>query len=337
MFSSRRIRRAPIVALVTAGLVAGSVAASTGAQAAGGLPSGTTMTVSPSSVAYGTPVTYSATVKVLGLNGLGITPTGSITFSVKNAAGSVAPIGTAPISSCLLTACTATITSAAAPLGTTTALANYPGDGAVAASSASTPLSVGAPSGGSSSTVTCYPSQPCDTGTVQTSDQTTSADVSTPGSSGIQTLSVSVGSGALHCVEPPDNEDSPRNNPDADDIYLGALTTFSSSANDVTKTIVYTGKGAVAANMQQITSKHPTHAGCYGSPTVFQGFVNGQYTTARFVTSDGLYEAVLATCDFTKKQSPDKKTPILPCVTPSGNSTTFTWTVTAPPGDPKFI
>jgi len=334
MLSSRRIRRAPIVALVTAGLVAGSVAAATGAQAAGGLPSGTTMSVSPSSVAYGTPVTYSATVKVLGLNGLGITPTGSITFSVKNAAGTVAPIGTAPISSCLLTACTATLTSAAAPFGTTTALANYPGDGVVAPSSTSTPFTVGASNSG---TVVCYPSQPCDTGTVSSSDQSTTSELKTPGSSGFQTLSVSVGSGALHCVEPPDNEDSPRNNPDADDIYLGALTTFSSSASDVVKTLIYTGTGAVAANMQQITSKHPTHAGCYGSPTPFQGFVNGQYTTARFVTADQLYEAVLATCEYSKKFSPDKKTAILPCNTPSGNSTSYTWTVTAPPGDPKFI
>jgi hypothetical protein len=217
------------------------------------------------------------------------------------------------------------------------ALADYPGDSLVGPSSGSTALVVGAPPSGSSSTVVCYPGQACDTGTVSTSDNTTTLDVKTPASSQVQTLSGSVAGGALHCIEPPDNEDAPRNNPDKDDVYLGALATFSSSASDVTKTVTYTGTGAVGTNMKANLTKHSTHAGCYGAPTAFKGFVNGQYTTARFVAADGLYEAVLATCDYTKKQSADKL-PVLPCVTGSaGSGTTFTYLVTAPAGDPKII
>lgn len=330
--STKRRRRRLRVALglLTAATLASALAVASDAQAAGGLPSSTTLAVAPQSSTAGTAVTLTATIKVLGLNGLGITPTGTVSFTSKNAAGKTVALGSAPVGACLLTTCTATLTSTLIPVGTTSATANYGGDGLVAPSSGSHALTVTQPtSPGSSSTVVCYAGQPCDTGTMTSSDNTTQLDVKTGASSNTQTLSGSLSNGTLHCSEPAEQNETPDGDDD-DGVFVGALATFSSSATDVTKTITKTGTGTVGSIMKHQLAEHPTHAGCYASPNPFKGFTNGVYGNAPFIAADGLYEAMTGTCTYTHN--------VLPCMKGvAGTGTTYSYVVTAPAGDPKFI
>jgi hypothetical protein len=328
-------RRAGLLALFTAASVATGLAVAASAAATGGLPSSTTLAVSPQSSTAGTPVTLTATIKVLGLDGLGITPTGTVTFTSKNLLGAVATLGTAPVGACFLTTCTATLTTSNVPVNTVSATANYSGDNLVAPSSGSHALTVTANSSpGSSSTVTCYSGQTCDTGTMTSSDNTTKLDVKADASSNTQTVSGSLTTGqTLHgCVEPPDAHEGSGDGDDDDGVFVGALGTFSSTATDAGKTVTVTGTGTTGAIMKHQFQEHPTHAGCYGAPHTFKGFVNGVYTNAVFNSTDGLYEAILATCTYAHNA--------LPCMSgqagPSG-TTTYSYIVKAPPGDPKII
>lgn len=328
-----RSHRLRVLTLATAGVLALGLAAASQARAAGGLPSSTTLDVSPQSSTAGTAVTLTATIKVLGLNGLGITPTGTVSFTASNSSGSTVALGTAAVGSCLLTTCTATLTTTYVPIGTVTAGASYSGDNLVAPSSGSHALTVTQPTNpGSSSVVTCYAGQPCDTGTVTSGDSTTALDVKTAASSSPQTLSGSLGSGTLHCSEPTDPNDGPPpgDRDDDDGMYVGALATFTSSAQDVTKTVTYTGTGTTGATMKDQLIEHPTHAGCYGSPTAFKGFTNGTYGYAPLNKTDGLYEAILGTCTYTHN--------VLPCMKGvAGSGTTYSYVVTGSAGDPKII
>ena len=330
MSMPRLLRRGRVLAGITAVALAGAMASAGHADATGGLASSTTLTVSPQSSTAGTAVTLTATIKVLGLNGLGITPTGTVTFTSKNAAAKVVTLGTGTVGACLLTTCYATLTTSSVPVGTVSATAAYGGDNLVAPSSGSAALTVTQPtSPGASSTVVCYSGQPCDTGTMTSSDNTTNLDVKTPASSNTQTLSGSLTSGTLHCVEPPEKGETPDGDDD-DGVFVGALATFSSSATDVTKTITKTGTGTTGSIMKHQLAEHPTHAGCYASPNPFKGFTNGVYGNAPFVASDGMYEAMLGTCTYTHN--------VLPCMKGvAGTGTTYSYVVSAPAGDPKFI
>jgi Big-like domain-containing protein len=323
----RALHRSLAAAALATGAMVVALSA-TPAGAAGPLPSSTTLAVSPKSSVVGTTLTLTATVKVLNSNGLGITPTGSVTFTSTNGIQTVT-LGSAPIGSCFLTTCKATLKSAAAPIGTTSATASYPGDSLVGASQGSTPMTVTAPSTTSSnSTVICYAGQPCDTGKVQRTGSTTSADVSNSGSSNTQTLSASVSSQTLHCAS--SGGDGPDGDGDDDDgVFTGDLVTFSGTATDVGKTLKYTGTGTTGKTMKHNVSEHPSFAGCYGSPTPFHGYTGGVYGSAPFNATDGLYEAQLPSCSSVGNQPP--------CFTNSSTSTSDTYTVSAPAGDPKYI
>jgi hypothetical protein len=234
----------------------------------------------------------------------------------------------------LLTACKATLKTNLVPVGTTSATASYPGDGLVGPSSGSASLTVTAPATpGASSTVVCYAGQPCDTGKVQRSTSSTSADVSTPGSASAQTLSASMSTGQLHC--PPSSTGGPDGDGDDDDgVFSGDLVTFSSSATDVGKTLKYTGTGNTAKLMKHNVAEHPAFAGCFGSPTQFNGYTTGVYGPAPFNAADGLYEAQLPSCSTHGGQKP--------CFTNSSTTTgsttsSDTYTVLTLPGDPKYI
>jgi Bacterial Ig-like domain (group 3) len=326
MSDPRVARRATVFTVGAAAVLIGGLVTPASSQAAGGLPSSTTVTASPSSTTAGTAVTLSATVKVLGLNGLGITPTGSVNFSVKNSAGVVVSLGSAPISSCLLTACTAKLTSSSIPVGTVSATGSYPGDALVGPSSGSTALTVAPnPTPGSATAVTCYSGQPCDTGTLNSTDSTTKLDVVADPSADTQTVTASLGSGTLHCVAggKPDNDGD-----DDDGVFVGALATFSSTASDAGKTITYTGTGATGATMNHQFGEHPTYAGCYASPNAFKGFTKGVYGAAPLI--NGEHVAMLATCTFSKN--------VRPCMTNvPGSGTTDSYVIKAPAGDPKVV
>ena len=134
-----------LAAAAALGLAAGvALATPTPAQAAGPLPTSTQVQASASSVISGTPVTLVARVSVLNLGGLIITPTGSVAFTASTG-GPAVPLGSATLSSglsCLLTTCTATLTTTALPVGTNTVKASYTGDLLAAASSATTTVQV---------------------------------------------------------------------------------------------------------------------------------------------------------------------------------------------------
>jgi hypothetical protein len=324
---SLRARRAGLALIATAGMAVAVLPADP-AGATGSLSTSTTVTATPSTSIVGTPVTLKATVKVLGLNGLGITPKGPVSFTSRNLAGATANLGTVSLSSCFLTPCTATLTTSAMPVGTVSVTARYAGDSLTAPSSGSTAATVNPnPSPGTSSTVTCYSGQSCDTGTVTSTDSTTKLDVVSSPSSSNQTVSASVSSGALHCAaaaaDGPDGD-----NDDDDGVFVGALATFSSTATDSTKKVTYTGTGSTGATMLHQYSEHTAYAGCYGSPNPFNGFTNGVYGPAPFVAADGLYEAMLNNCANHGGAKP--------CFTNVASSTSDSYVVQTLAGDPTL-
>jgi hypothetical protein len=325
--SARHGHRVTRIAVGAAALLVAGLLTPTAAGATGGLPSSTALSVSPASTTVGHSITLKATVKVLGLNGLGITPTGSISFSSKNAAGAVVNLGSAPISACLLTACTATLTTSAVPVGTVSATAVYAGDGLVGPSSKTAALTVAPnPTPGSATSVTCYSGQPCDTGTLKSADSTTKLDVRADPSANSQTVTASLGGGTLHCIAggTPDNDGD-----DDDGVFVGALATFSSTATDAGKTITYTGTGATGTTMKHQYGEHTQYAGCYGSPTPFKGYTHGVYGPAPFVAADGLYVAMLSNCA--------NNGGAIPCMTNQAGVGFDSYVIKAPAGDPKVI
>lgn len=326
--TSTRRRHAIAVVAATVAMTAATMAFPAPSLASGALPSATTLTVTPKSSTAGTAVTLQATVKVLGLNGLGVTPTGSVTFTSTNGSAT-AQLGSAPLSACLLSQCTARLVTTTLPIGTKSVTASYPGDGLVGPSSGTAAATVAPnPAPGPSSTVVCYAGQPCDTGTVSTGQTHTSVDVSTPASSSTQALSASMAAGQLHC--PPSG--TPDGDGDDDDAapFPGDVATFSSTAADVSKTVRYTGTGTVGTLMRHQYNEHTAYVGCYGSVTQFNGFTAGSYGPAPFNSADGLYEAQLPNCATHGGQRP--------CFTNSaGSGTTDSYVVQTLPGDPKYI
>src|SRR5581483_3976155 len=134
------------------------------ATAAGLLSTSTAVSATPSTSTEGAAVTLKATVKVLGLGGIGVTPTGSVTFTSTNGSAT-ATLGSAPLTPCFLSSCTATLVTSSIPVGTTSVKASYPGD-SLSKASAGTAIVLVTPntSPGTSATVVCYAGQPCDTG-----------------------------------------------------------------------------------------------------------------------------------------------------------------------------
>jgi hypothetical protein len=320
-------RSARVTAILVAALVAPTITAAP-ATAAGPLPSTTTVTAKPASSTVGTQVTLSATVSVLGLPGLGVTPTGSVAFTATNGIATAA-LGSALLGPCLLTACTATLTTTSLPVGTRSVRGTYGGDVLLGTSSGTAPVTVAPnPNPGRSATVTCYAAQPCDTGVI-TGTSTTLRVVVDP-SAGNQTVTASLDHGGqLHCVF----GGRPDRDGDSDDgvPFEGDLATFSSTAADASKTIYYTGSGSVGARMlHEYIEARTLYAGCYGAPHAFLGYVGGVYTNAKFVPADGLFEAQLSNCANNGGQRP--------CFTNiQGPGSTDTYRVRTQPGDPKFI
>jgi hypothetical protein len=316
----QRFRAAALAAVAVGGT---AVALAPTATAAGLIPSTVTVTASPSSGTAPTSVTLTAKVAAAIVGGLIITPGGQVAFSYTSAAGSGA-LGSGTLGSCLLSACTATLTTSALPAGTNTVTASYAGDGVVAGNSGTTTVTLAAPPPppppppptptGSSSTVTCNAGQYCQAA-VKTSNGANTMNVLSSPSSTQQTVSGQLENGKkLHCPQNTDNQN-------------GALGTFEVTVNDTTKTVTYTGYGNTASSMLANYNRHPDYAGCFGSVDPFNGFVGGTYGPAVFVSSDGLYEAQPATCAAHP----------LPCITVSSTSTSTTYTLSTPFGDPPKI
>ena len=323
--NSRRTRRLAYVAV--AGLTIALIPA-TNADATI-FATTTTVTATPATSVVGTAVTLKATVKVtLGL----AAAQGSVSFTSKNASGATANLGT--VAGCNSSTCTATLVTTGLPLGSTSVTATYAAYGLTAGSSGSTAVTVNpntAP--GTSQTVTCYSGQPCNTGTVTSSDSKTQLQVSSTPSSGNQTVHGDLGPGTLHC-QPAGNEAPDNDGDDDDGVFVGALATFSSTAADSTKTITYTGMGMTTGStgwiMNHQYGEHPHFLSCYGQDTPWNGFTAGSYGPAPFNATDQLYVAMLPRCGDAGIT--------LPCATNVKNgSTSDSYIIKTAAGDPKNI
>lgn len=333
----KRRGRRTVVALATAAVAVAGLAVATPANAIlfGKLNTTTTLSVSPAAATEGTAITLNAAVKIAVVNSLGVLPTGTVTFKAKNALGAVSTIGTANLRECFLVPCHAILTTSLIPVGTTTAIAVYNGDSHTNGSQGSTPLVINPnPNPGSSSVVECFPGQACSSGTLTSdaNDSTTQMEVSSPSSGTTQTITSSLSEGNLHCVEPPEPGEVPDGDDD-DGVWVGALAEWHVVGGTGTKTVTYTGVGDTGRIMKHQLAEHPTHAGCFGADYQFYGFTNGQYGLAPFIEEDGLYEAMLPTCQF--------RTNRLPCMTGAGpgdgSSYSYKLRVKAGDTDPKFI
>lgn len=325
---SRRSRR--LAAAAVTGLIAALVPA-TNANAAV-FSTTTSVTATPATSVTGTAVTLKATVKVGGLNGLGITPHGPVTFTSKNALGKTANLGTVSLASCFLTPCVATLVTSDLPLASTSVTAAYGGDSLSKASSGSVAVHVNANTNpGSATVLNCYSGAACNTGTMTSSDGTTQLQISSSASAGNQTVTGSLTDGTLHCAPAaPDGEGPDGDGDDDDGIFVGALATFASTAPDSTKVITYTGVGTVGATMWHQYGEHTGYASCYGQDTPWKGYTTGVYGDAPFNATDGLYVAQLPNCA--------NHGGLKPCFTNSkGSGSTDSYIIKTMAGDPKNV
>lgn len=294
---SRGVRCLFGAALLVTGTIGPAAVLAPTSASAGLLPTTTTLMVAPVSSVNGQQVTITAAVKLLGaLPGLGITPTGTVTFTSTDGTHHFA-VGSAPLGFCLLTTCTATLQSASLPVGTSSITGTYSGDAVSNPSSGSFAAAVSLNrSPGSSSTVNCYPGNPCDSGVVR-ADPSTSLEVLTSASANAQTVMASITPGALaHCRE---FEGDP----------VGELGNFSTTATDVTKQINYTVDGAAATSLENAyTASGTLFLGCYASTNPFNGYTNGVYGPAPQVIEPApigtVFEANLSSCANNSGQKP---------------------------------
>lgn len=293
---SARLRRVFGSALLVTATMGPACVFGPGNASAGLLPTTTVLTVTPASSVNGQQVTISAAVKLLGvLPGLGVTPTGTVTFTSTDGVHSFA-VGAAPLGSCLLTTCTATIQSTMLPVATKSITGTYSGDpiSNPSAGMASSTVSLN-PSPGSSSTVNCYAGNPCDSGVVRL-DPSTSLEVITSASASNQTVMASITAGGLtHCSE---FEGDP----------VGELANFSTTATDVTKQVNYTVDGNAATSLENsYLAAGALYLGCYASTNPFSGYTAGVYGPAPSVIEPGVgtvFEANLSNCANNSGQKP---------------------------------
>lgn len=316
-------RRGIVSVVVTGGLLGGGLVGAQSGWSAGLIPSTTTVSASPATSVAGTPVTLTAKVEAAVVGGALVTPSGTVTFTASNGSSTTA-LGSGTLGSCVLSACTASITTTLIPGGSTSVTGRYSGDALVAPSSGSTPVDVSYPTtspppdGGTSSTNTCPAGTYCPTGTV-VSGKTNMKVIGDPSSS-TQTVHGQLDTGkTIHCVGDNDNQ-------------TGVLGTFDSTATDAGKTVNYIGQGNVGSQMIANYTAHPQFVGCYASTYPFKGYVNGVYTDARSVKEPfgAFYEAQPSNCARNGGQ--------LPCFTNMHNADgSDVYQVKAPKGDPKFI
>ncbi len=283
------------MALAVMGLVAGaSSMVAPSASAAGILPTTTTVAASPASSTEGDAVALTATVKVLGLPGLGVTPTGSVAFTASNGSTTTA-LGSANLGECLLKTCQARLSTSSIPAGSVSVKATYGGDLLAAVSSGSAAVSVAPlpdpePEPDVETEEICLDTPTCESETITSPDGSTSLQVSSAG--GDQTVTASLTEGV--------SLDCPGQN---DAATGGALATFDNTSATSGKTIVYTLYDAAAVAMNANYTAHTSYLGCYSAPNPFNGYTDpdgpggslGTYGPATQV-APGDYRAQLSAC-----------------------------------------
>lgn len=259
---------------------------------AGVLPSSTTLSVSPSTSYVGTAVTMTSTVSLLGLPGLGITPTGTITFRY-DAGTTHLTIGSNTVG-CLLTTCTVSRSTSSLPAGSGTITATYSGDTVLAGSSTSAPVTVNYypdPPPAQSASNGCGAGQTCTTPTIQVSDSNGNTDkltVTASSSSGSQNVTAALTPGAtLDC--PLQSGDSSTGQ---------ALATVNNTGADASKSVVYRIDGPASVTLHNNYANSTDRLVCFASPNPFNGWSPSGYGPAPLYTTPygQYYEAELGSC-----------------------------------------
>ncbi len=211
-------------------LVAGAILASvttlglSSSSAAGILPTTTTVVTSGNPALAGSQVTFTATVKILGINLGPITPKGTVTFTYGTTSV------TKPVSSCiiLLTQCTASATMTALPesASPTTVTAKYNGDLLAKPSTGSLSQQTNDP-------VDCLAAEFCDA-YLTAANESASMYVDTDGNgAGNYQLEMSFQSAPLSCTT----------------AGTGDTGVFNVTDSQVTKMVEYTVYGAAATRI----------------------------------------------------------------------------------------
>jgi hypothetical protein len=235
-----------------------------------------------------------STVSLLGLPGLGITPAGTVTF--KYDAGSThITLGTSTIGSCLLTTCTVSRTTSSLPAGSGTITATYSGDTLLAASSASSGVTVNylpEPPPATSDSNSCGSGQACSTSEIQVSDGTNTDKLTVYAASSPSGQSQSV-SGAL---TPGATLDCPLQAGDSDSGQ--AVATFDNTATDASKSVVYRVEGPASVTIHNNYANSTDRLVCFASPTPFNGHSPSGYGPAPLYNTPygQFYEAELGSC-----------------------------------------
>jgi hypothetical protein len=314
------------------------------ASAAGILPSTTTVTASSPWVTPGDTVALTATVKVLGLPGLGVLPTGSVTFSSPGATSAQGSLGF-----CLLKTCTASASMVLPVAGTRTITATYSGDLLAAASSSTTAVTVYAPAAADSTS--CPASQVFCSAYAETGDcsadspQTcVSLDVTDANSSTARTVNAALITGDQpSCADDPANPNTP-------------WALFSSTSPDARKLVqmeFYGPQATALAPLDGGGNLSYQWFGCYTSNKPFTGYLGGGSnhnagTLGPAPLVGGFYQAKLPKCDGSPYINPDSNSldglnpgSPLPCVALDYSDNFFGTrldiTIETTPGDPKYI
>ena len=277
----------------------------TPASAAGILPTTTTIATSAPWVTTGQSVAVTSTVKVLGLPGLGILPTGKVTFSSPGAVSTTASLGF-----CLLTVCTAKGSITLPVAGARTVTATYGGDLLAAASSKSTVVTVYTPAVGpfTTSSVNCPASEPFCTASTSMGDDCGELDSQTCVSLEVTDVNSSTArtvNAALITGDQPSCSDAP-----AAPGTPWAL--FSSTSNDARKFVDMRFHGPQATALAPLDDDMLSYQwyGCYTSPMPFNGYVGGgsNHNAGSFGPAPlvgGFYQAKLPACIGEPYLNPD--------------------------------
>jgi hypothetical protein len=329
--ASRQRGRLVVVAAATAALMTGAMTAAAQSQAVGLLPTSVDISTSSHEITYDTSVTLKATLLPLGtsLPGVGFTPRGTITF-IANAGEGDYTLGSVPVGGCFLRSCTVRLTTDGLDEGFNLVRAKYSGDLVFKGSTSNnTAIQVDTPpepEPTSSDTNTCAAGQSCSTDTITADGGSTALTVSTPPSGQQNTVTASLTEGeTLHC---PGDDDTPPGS---------ALATFTSTATDVEKTVVYHVEGPAAVTWHNNYVANGSLAlGCYAADHPFNGYTNGAYGPATLVMEPfgDFYEAQLGSC---ANNGPNNR----PCFSLLDGSALpnpyVEITIHTQPGDPKFI
>jgi hypothetical protein len=222
-----------------------------------GQPStGTTVTSHPSSVTFGTPITYSASVSPG-------TPSGSVTFST----------GSTPLCTATLSGGSGSCNSSAAPVGSDLVFGTYSGIG-VSASTGSTTVSVS--KAASQTSVTTTPNPVAQGSSVTYSTTVTSSATGVPGPSGSVTLTtgstplctatLSNGSGSCNSSAAPLGSDTISGTYSGDANFSGSNGTTTLAVEEPSQTAVSTSPGPVTVGTSVIYSA-TVSTGATGVPT----------------------------------------------------------------------